>query len=212
MLLAHCFSVSILSCAQIERRMELVRVVSHNTHKRMVSCLQGHIGADAEKRHVRPLDTSHPEPNWSEFSCVNQLKPDQPTAAAAGSPAICWISSSTTNLWQEFELTRGLLSVIYMYVVFVLCCSNPHTHHPKKRTTVCPAALYRKRSGKKHRALPPTSLALGTTVAPFPPRTSVVLVYDAWHFGLLGLSLGRKKLHRMWSTLSCFAQMCQLWK
>lgn len=28
-------------------------MVSHNTHKRMVSCLQGHIGADAEKRHVR---------------------------------------------------------------------------------------------------------------------------------------------------------------
>lgn len=42
----------LLSSAQIERRMELVRVVSHNTHKRMVSCLQGHIGADAEKRHV----------------------------------------------------------------------------------------------------------------------------------------------------------------
>ncbi|XP_032359203.1 rho GTPase-activating protein 17a isoform X6 [Etheostoma spectabile] len=38
---------------QIERRMELVRVVSHNTHKRMVSCLQGHIGADTEKRHKR---------------------------------------------------------------------------------------------------------------------------------------------------------------
>uniref|UniRef100_A0A7N6FJ28 Rho GTPase-activating protein 17 n=1 Tax=Anabas testudineus TaxID=64144 RepID=A0A7N6FJ28_ANATE len=43
----------VFSHAQIERRMELVRVVSHNTHKRMVSCLQGHIGADAEKRHVR---------------------------------------------------------------------------------------------------------------------------------------------------------------
>uniref|UniRef100_A0A4W6GBV8 Rho GTPase-activating protein 17 n=1 Tax=Lates calcarifer TaxID=8187 RepID=A0A4W6GBV8_LATCA len=43
----------ILSYAQIERRMELVRVVSHNTHKRMVSCLQGHIGADAEKRHKK---------------------------------------------------------------------------------------------------------------------------------------------------------------
>ncbi|XP_029311704.1 rho GTPase-activating protein 17-like isoform X1 [Cottoperca gobio] len=39
---------------QIERRMELVRVVSHNTHKRMVSCLQGHIGAEAEKRHSVP--------------------------------------------------------------------------------------------------------------------------------------------------------------
>ncbi|XP_035469436.2 rho GTPase-activating protein 17a isoform X2 [Scophthalmus maximus] len=38
---------------QIERRMELVRVVSHNTHKRMVPCLQGHIGADAEKRHKK---------------------------------------------------------------------------------------------------------------------------------------------------------------
>ncbi|KAA8581808.1 hypothetical protein FQN60_003389, partial [Etheostoma spectabile] len=34
--------------------MELVRVVSHNTHKRMVSCLQGHIGADTEKRHSVP--------------------------------------------------------------------------------------------------------------------------------------------------------------
>ncbi|XP_067343716.1 rho GTPase-activating protein 17a isoform X2 [Channa argus] len=39
---------------QIERRMELVRVVSHNTHKRMVPCLQGHIGAEAEKRHSVP--------------------------------------------------------------------------------------------------------------------------------------------------------------
>ncbi|XP_019218334.1 rho GTPase-activating protein 17a isoform X7 [Oreochromis niloticus] len=38
---------------QIERRMELVRVVSHNTHKKMVSCLQGHIGAEAEKRHKK---------------------------------------------------------------------------------------------------------------------------------------------------------------
>uniref|UniRef100_A0A8C2WWY5 Rho GTPase-activating protein 17 n=1 Tax=Cyclopterus lumpus TaxID=8103 RepID=A0A8C2WWY5_CYCLU len=33
-----------LDSLSIERRMELVRVVSHNTHKRMVSCLQGHIG------------------------------------------------------------------------------------------------------------------------------------------------------------------------
>ncbi|KAM9715825.1 rho GTPase-activating protein 17a isoform 1-T4 [Menidia menidia] len=39
---------------QIERRMELVRVVSHYTHKKMVSCLQGHVGADAEKRHSVP--------------------------------------------------------------------------------------------------------------------------------------------------------------
>ncbi|XP_017561014.1 rho GTPase-activating protein 17a isoform X2 [Pygocentrus nattereri] len=38
---------------QIERRMELVRVISHNTHKRLVTCLQGHIGTDAEKRHKK---------------------------------------------------------------------------------------------------------------------------------------------------------------
>lgn len=43
---------------QIERRMELVRVVSHNTHKRMTACLQGQIGTDAEKRHKKlPLTT-----------------------------------------------------------------------------------------------------------------------------------------------------------
>lgn len=46
--------IDVLFCsAQIERRMELVRVVSHNTHKKMASCLQGQIGTDAEKRHVR---------------------------------------------------------------------------------------------------------------------------------------------------------------
>ncbi|KAI5619187.1 rho GTPase-activating protein 17 isoform X2, partial [Silurus asotus] len=38
---------------QIERRMEVVRLVSHNTHKKMVTYLQGHVGADAEKRHKK---------------------------------------------------------------------------------------------------------------------------------------------------------------
>ncbi|XP_034449687.1 rho GTPase-activating protein 17b isoform X1 [Hippoglossus hippoglossus] len=43
---------------QIERRMELVRLVSHNTHKRLVSCLQGQLGTDSEKRHKKlPLTT-----------------------------------------------------------------------------------------------------------------------------------------------------------
>lgn len=40
-------------CPQIEKRMELVRLVSHNSHKRLASCLQGQLGTDAEKRHVR---------------------------------------------------------------------------------------------------------------------------------------------------------------
>ncbi|KAM3597481.1 uncharacterized protein V6R79_005147 [Siganus canaliculatus] len=38
---------------QIERRMEQVRLVSHNMHKRLVACLQGQLGTDTEKRHKR---------------------------------------------------------------------------------------------------------------------------------------------------------------
>ncbi|XP_061605383.1 rho GTPase-activating protein 17b isoform X3 [Phyllopteryx taeniolatus] len=38
---------------QIERRMELVRFMSHNAHKRLVSCLQGQLGTDTEKRHKK---------------------------------------------------------------------------------------------------------------------------------------------------------------
>ncbi|XP_035258590.1 rho GTPase-activating protein 17a isoform X2 [Anguilla anguilla] len=38
---------------QIERRMELVRGVSHNAHKKLITCLQGHLGTDAEKRHKK---------------------------------------------------------------------------------------------------------------------------------------------------------------
>ncbi|XP_030263220.1 rho GTPase-activating protein 17b isoform X1 [Sparus aurata] len=38
---------------QIERRMELVRLVLHNTHKRLVTCLQGQLGTDTEKRHKK---------------------------------------------------------------------------------------------------------------------------------------------------------------
>ncbi|XP_034076039.1 rho GTPase-activating protein 17b isoform X3 [Gymnodraco acuticeps] len=42
----------------IERRLELVRLVSHNTHKRLVSCLQGQLGTDTEKRQKKlPLTT-----------------------------------------------------------------------------------------------------------------------------------------------------------
>ncbi|XP_048039326.1 rho GTPase-activating protein 17b isoform X3 [Megalobrama amblycephala] len=37
----------------IERRLENVRLVSHNAHKKMTMCLQGSIGTDAEKRHKK---------------------------------------------------------------------------------------------------------------------------------------------------------------
>nr|XP_061805767.1 rho GTPase-activating protein 17-like [Nerophis lumbriciformis] len=38
---------------QIERRVELVRFMSHHTHKRLVACLQGQLGPDTEKRHKK---------------------------------------------------------------------------------------------------------------------------------------------------------------
>ncbi|KAJ8345026.1 hypothetical protein SKAU_G00292190 [Synaphobranchus kaupii] len=38
---------------QIERRLETVRLVSHNVHKRLVTCLQGHTSTDGEKRHKK---------------------------------------------------------------------------------------------------------------------------------------------------------------
>ncbi|XP_033886588.2 rho GTPase-activating protein 17 isoform X4 [Acipenser ruthenus] len=37
----------------IEKRLDVVRMVSHNTQKRLVTCLQGQIGTDAEKRHKK---------------------------------------------------------------------------------------------------------------------------------------------------------------
>ncbi|XP_016431262.1 rho GTPase-activating protein 17-like isoform X4 [Sinocyclocheilus rhinocerous] len=37
----------------IERRLENVRFVSHNVHKKMVMCLQGNVGSDVDKRHKK---------------------------------------------------------------------------------------------------------------------------------------------------------------
>ncbi|XP_077067991.1 rho GTPase-activating protein 17b isoform X5 [Siphateles boraxobius] len=37
----------------IERRLENMRLVSHNAHKKMTMCLQGNVGTDAEKRHKK---------------------------------------------------------------------------------------------------------------------------------------------------------------
>lgn len=46
------FKSNVRIILQIERRLENVRLVSHNAHKRMVMCLQGNVGSDVEKRHV----------------------------------------------------------------------------------------------------------------------------------------------------------------
>lgn len=35
---------------QVEKRLELVKQVSHSTHKKLTACLQGQQGAEADKR------------------------------------------------------------------------------------------------------------------------------------------------------------------
>lgn len=37
---------------QVEKRLELVKQVSHSTHKKLTACLQGQQGAEADKRSV----------------------------------------------------------------------------------------------------------------------------------------------------------------
>uniref|UniRef100_A0A4W5PYI3 Rho GTPase-activating protein 44 n=1 Tax=Hucho hucho TaxID=62062 RepID=A0A4W5PYI3_9TELE len=43
----------VLSVYQVEKRLELVKQVSHSTHKKLTACLQGQQGVDVEKRSVR---------------------------------------------------------------------------------------------------------------------------------------------------------------
>lgn len=40
---------------QVEKRLELVKQVSHSTHKKLTACLQGQQGAEADKRSVSTL-------------------------------------------------------------------------------------------------------------------------------------------------------------
>ncbi|XP_008561658.1 PREDICTED: rho GTPase-activating protein 44-like, partial [Galeopterus variegatus] len=43
---------------QVEKRLELVKQVSHSTHKKLTACLQGQQGAEADKRSKKlPLTT-----------------------------------------------------------------------------------------------------------------------------------------------------------
>ncbi|ETE69488.1 Rho GTPase-activating protein 17, partial [Ophiophagus hannah] len=47
----RCRNLAVANC-EIERRLDNVRSVCHNSYKRLVMCLQGQYGTEAEKRHV----------------------------------------------------------------------------------------------------------------------------------------------------------------
>lgn len=49
---------------QIERRLDAVRAMCHQSHKRLVGCFQGQHGTDADRRHVSAgprVPTGRPE-------------------------------------------------------------------------------------------------------------------------------------------------------
>lgn len=43
---------------QVEKRLDLVKQVTHSTHKKLTACLQGQQGADTEKRSVKSPSVS----------------------------------------------------------------------------------------------------------------------------------------------------------
>jgi len=45
--------VCVCVCVQAEKRLELVKQVSHSTHKKLTACLQGQQAVDVDKRSVR---------------------------------------------------------------------------------------------------------------------------------------------------------------
>lgn len=50
--------VAVMSFRQVEKRLELVKQVSHSTHKKLTACLQGQQGVDVDKKSVRSPSVS----------------------------------------------------------------------------------------------------------------------------------------------------------
>lgn len=51
-------SVCVCVLLQVEKRLDLVKQVTHSTHKKLTACLQGQQGADTEKRSVKSPSVS----------------------------------------------------------------------------------------------------------------------------------------------------------
>lgn len=50
--------VALFCVRQVEKRLELVKQVSHSTHKKLTACLQGQQGVDVERKSVRSPSVS----------------------------------------------------------------------------------------------------------------------------------------------------------
>lgn len=64
---AHRLTCRLFSLCQVEKRLELVKQVSHSTHKKLTACLQGQQGVDVDKKSVRS-----PSVRNATFDCDKQ--------------------------------------------------------------------------------------------------------------------------------------------
>lgn len=56
---------------QVEKRLDLVKQVSHSTHKKLTACLQGQQGTDVDKRSVKSPAVSQLSTHNPVFNCAH---------------------------------------------------------------------------------------------------------------------------------------------
>jgi hypothetical protein len=79
---AHLTEAPPTVCLQVEKRLELVKQVSHSTHKKLTACLQGQQGAEADKRSVSAL-----------CQALGSLLSARPGSHSALGPGLMWLFS-----------------------------------------------------------------------------------------------------------------------
>lgn len=103
-----CVSASVCVSPQVEKRLDLVKQVTHSTHKKLTACLQGQQGADVEKRSVKSPSVSdgvrRPRPLSPPPRPYLPPLPRQPHAAAGldtadpSRPSLCFCSQKKLPL------------------------------------------------------------------------------------------------------------------
>lgn len=107
-LLTFCLTVpSTPLPVQVEKRLELVKQVSHSTHKKLTACLQGQQGAEADKRSV----SAHCEPRQLKI-CV--LAPSIPPPGQSLAKATHVSASQPSKPWCLFLLWWRFCSLLLL--------------------------------------------------------------------------------------------------
>lgn len=75
---------------QVEKRLDLVKQVTHSTHKKLTACLQGQQGADVEKRSVKSPSVS---------------------------PSFCVTGTTDANICDRVAMQRNLILKLYCDII-----------------------------------------------------------------------------------------------